>query len=212
MNLKLMDEPGVRNCYADEQPVRDQFWHPGPGEVVIDAGSALGSYSMPALMAGAQVIAIEPDGEARKRFATIAEMNGFTSYVQLDVALFSSSAGYPQAMRAELEDSEYYYLIPPRDTPFATLDQVAVEQGLSRADWIKIDVEGAEFGVIKGGLATLERWHPKLLIEDHTGIYPFVAEMRSQEKILELLDRLGYEVQITSYGPPYRDYIYAEVA
>lgn len=45
------------------------------------------------------------------------------------------------------------------------LDSLVVEQELTRVDVIKMDVEGAELEVIKGGLKTLDRYKPILLIE-----------------------------------------------
>jgi len=46
-----------------------------------------------------------------------------------------------------------------------TLDELVHKYGLRRCDLIKIDVEGAEGGVLRGGRRTLERFKPRLLIE-----------------------------------------------
>ena len=46
-----------------------------------------------------------------------------------------------------------------------TLDAFAEAQGLARLDFIKADVEGWELNVLKGGVATLKRFHPALFLE-----------------------------------------------
>ena len=45
-----------------------------------------------------------------------------------------------------------------------TLDTFCAEQGVAPS-LVKIDVEGAEYQVLRGGAATIEKWHPHLLVE-----------------------------------------------
>src|SRR5262249_41491326 len=45
------------------------------------------------------------------------------------------------------------------------LDDIIRESGVTRVDAIKIDVEGAEYLVLKGAQQTLDRFHPMLLVE-----------------------------------------------
>jgi hypothetical protein len=51
------------------------------------------------------------------------------------------------------------------ETEVIDLDALVAQQALTRLDVIKMDVEGAELEVIKGGLKTLEQYKPILLIE-----------------------------------------------
>lgn len=46
--------------FDDEQGVRDRWWKPQAGDVVLDIGAAFGSYALPALLAGARVICFSP--------------------------------------------------------------------------------------------------------------------------------------------------------
>jgi transketolase len=46
-----------------------------------------------------------------------------------------------------------------------TLDQFAVQHSLERIDLVKCDVEGAELFVLRGGLSTIERTRPVLMLE-----------------------------------------------
>jgi FkbM family methyltransferase len=204
--VRLPDEPGLLEAYADEAPIRDAYWKPRRGDVVIDAGAAVGSYAIPALIAGARVIAVDPDAGATAKLERVAALNGLQDYEIRHCALFDSG-GYPDDMRAALEAGGYSYLIPPRGTEFITLDDVGAS--LDRLDWVKADVEGAELGLLRGGMSTLTRFHPRLLIEDHTEVYPFVAEMRSRHLCIELLEGLGYSVEVIPWGPPPRSYLVA---
>jgi FkbM family methyltransferase len=60
------------------------------------------------------------------------------------------------------------------DVEVQTLDGVCAAAELTRLDFIKIDVEGAELQVLKGGQASIERFRPALLVEiedRHTARY-----------------------------------------
>ena len=56
------------------------------------------------------------------------------------------------------------------------LDAIVKESKLGRVDVIKIDVEGAEFEVLKGTAQTLDDYHPVLIIELEP--QPFKSEKR----------------------------------
>ncbi|MGB7722178.1 MAG: FkbM family methyltransferase [Bryobacteraceae bacterium] len=45
------------------------------------------------------------------------------------------------------------------------LDDIVEESGVARVDAIRIDVEGAEYLVLKGAHETLERYHPEIIVE-----------------------------------------------
>lgn len=197
----LPDEPSILTQFEDEALLRDAHWWPSSGEVALDAGAAIGSYTIPALMRGARVVAVDPDTEATCVLDRIAALNSLVSYEVRNCALFDGP-GYPPEMRIALETSAYPWLIPAPDVEWRTLDQLVAECELTRLDWIKIDVEGAELGVLRGGQESLARFHPRLLIEDHTGIYSYVARMDSARQCRELLAGLGYVIDEVPFNAP----------
>jgi FkbM family methyltransferase len=88
------------------------------------------------------------------------------------------------------------------DVPIATLDSIAVETGPCV---VKIDVEGAELGVIAGGHATLAR--AELVLLEISVLHRFDGEPSFAEAIATM-DRLGFEVfdfpeltQTSAHGP-----------
>ena len=60
------------------------------------------------------------------------------------------------------------------DVKVQTFDGICAGENLTRLDFIKIDVEGAELQVLKGGQAAIERFRPVVLVEiedRHTARY-----------------------------------------
>jgi FkbM family methyltransferase len=60
-----------------------------------------------------------------------------------------------------------------------------------RVDLIKIDVEGAEFLVLKGAMATLRRWHPLVILEHGLGAADEAYGCKPED-LHDLMIGLGY--------------------
>jgi hypothetical protein len=82
----------------------------------------------------------------------------------------------------------------------STLDE---EVGDRQVDMMKIDVEGAEGLVMRGGDALLRRCHPTLLFEFTPGALPAISGI-SGEELLDSLVALGYSLDVVSGGPEER--------
>jgi FkbM family methyltransferase len=74
-------------------------------------------------------------------------------------------------------------------TRLETMDDMQKE--LPAPDFLKVDVEGAELLVLKGALKTLEKSHPKILLEFNKDT--FEAAGYTQQEVLDLLKRFGYK-------------------
>lgn len=193
----------------NEQAVRDKYWHIQSGQVVIDVGCAWGLYTLPALQQGATVYAVDPSNWildlAKDKLERLTIINK---------AVAEEEAGYSEELWKALENTMTahglgVYNLLKRDTEFTTLDKIVKEYDINRLDWIKIDVEGAELSVLKGGINALVKFHPSLLIEDHSLVYEFVKEMDSTRKIKELLLSLDYKIEDYHYDKedPPRGYL-----
>jgi FkbM family methyltransferase len=64
-----------------------------------------------------------------------------------------------------------------------------VKQGYRVPDILKIDVEGAEYDVLKGAMHTLQQFHPKILLATHDTHLPGV-----KDQCISLLKSLGYHI------------------
>lgn len=128
------------------------------GDLFVDVGANVGAYTIWALEAGAEVIALEPDPLAARRLRRNLEVNGYTATV-LEAAA-SDAAG--DAMLSEgfgvlnhlREDGT------GRRVRAVTLDEVL---GDRIAAGVKIDVEGAEDRVLAGAQRALSQRRIRLL-------------------------------------------------
>jgi FkbM family methyltransferase len=176
--------------YDDEAEIRDKYWNPEQGDRVIDVGARYGSYTLPALAAGAYVTAVDPHAQILGLLRAAAELNGFAGELTTVCAALLDGKPYPEQLAAEVGERW-----PAGDVQFTTLDEIAD----GKVDWVKVDVEGAELQVLRGGLRTLEVHHPKLLVEDHTRVYEWVKKNRVAWRVQKLLRHLGYRVRSVPY-------------
>ncbi len=182
----------------DEQAIRDAYWQILPGDVVIDVGAHMGEYTMPALMVGASVWAIDSDDTGLLFLRACAAAHGLAERLKITRYAVYDGGPYPAELMAEIAGSVHHALAPlafPRW--WATLDDLILtgDVDVAKIDYVKVDVEGGELGVLFGAGLTLARYRPRVLIEDHTRIYPWVARQRSAERITGLLHGLDYEVE-----------------
>ena len=78
-------------------------------------------------------------------------------------------------------------------TPVVTIDDYCAENGLTKVDFIRMDIEGAEFMALKGALTILDRDRPHVLLE----IHPPMLQARfgaSGEAVLDLFRDRGYRM------------------
>jgi FkbM family methyltransferase len=78
-----------------------------------------------------------------------------------------------------------------------TLDNFVKENKIKKIDFIKIDAEGMDIDILKGGLDTIEKFRPKMLIE-YLNLGPSGDEKTSSEgfNILNsFLKNLGYQTE-----------------
>ncbi len=158
--------------FQDEQIVRDRHWHPSPGDVVLDVGAAFGSYALPALAMGARVMAFSPADFDTRLLRRNLELNP-----ELSRRCLVLRDGLHQANGWFDPDHNVYSQMPARDAcdhdsaqwlRVRALDSVLAERpGVDRVDLVKLDVEGAELGVLRGAEKVLRRHRPRLLIELH---------------------------------------------
>ena len=66
------------------------------------------------------------------------------------------------------------------------------DQGLEHVDLLKIDVEGFETEVLKGGKQTIDNWSPLIAIERHAFNYKLLGKEKKESHLY--LQSLGYEL------------------
>lgn len=73
----------------------------------------------------------------------------------------------------------------------STIDKEVARLKIKRLDFIKIDVEGAEFKVLKGGARTITRFHPILQYE-YSNVIDHMVGSRNASDSFNFLNNLGY--------------------
>ncbi len=170
-----------------------------PGAVVMDIGGNIGAatlYLAAKVGAGGLVLAYEPDAANLEVFRRNLEVNGAPSQVQLvpkglsdreGVLEFFAGGNYTSSLCQTnyiAGDRRKYHVV---QIPVTTLDAEAARLGLTRLDFVKMDIEGAEVAALKGAQQTLTRFHPPLIVETH------VVDGRSTaEAVEQLLRACGY--------------------
>lgn len=213
--FKIPDDEHIKHTFLDHEPVL-QRWCEGikPGDVVVDVGACYGSYTLPALAAGAYAIAYEPVPQSAKILSDIVEMNGWSDMCAVRELALWDGTEYPELLREQVFGMHY----PSKVLNLTRLDDDMGPLGIhhSQIKRMKLDVEGAEYGVMMGAHNVLIRSRPYLIIEDHESVskdpndevsrYP--ERIKSRWCITKLLDALGYKIENVPWDVS-RNYIVA---
>ena len=181
-----VDPLSHNNTMVDEAVIREQYWNVKEGDVVVDVGAAWGSYTLTALALGANVIAIEPIDAIREELMRDVLMNGWENRCQFYSCAISNE---PWPNPIQFTGSLAVPNLSPayNTTQVRTLDDICLA---TIVDWIKIDVEANELNVLLGGVRTLRRFRPRLVIELHIGVdnlNQYMINNKIPERIRELL-------------------------
>ncbi len=94
------------------------------------------------------------------------------------------------------EEPDRDYIVQPVET--ARLDDIAGKCGLSRVDFIKIDVEGAELPVFKGAHSIISQYRPVIFAEVHEAFTQRIGYR--PEELFAYLAQFGYSADLLEPG------------
>ncbi len=173
------------------------------GDVVWDVGANIGLYTrfFAQVFGAASVVAFEPMTENQTLLKRNIEVGGIGARVtHLPYALFDRSGpatlqvDTAQSGSAALDDvtggrpsagHEQYGLSGKTETvEMRTGDELIVSSQAPAPAVVKIDIEGAEAGCLRGMQQTLAEHRPRLAIELH--------ELETSRDVLQILDSAGY--------------------
>jgi FkbM family methyltransferase len=163
------------------------------GGVMVDVGANFGSYCITVaarLRGHCAIHAFEPHPRVFDRLRKNIALNGASAVNAYQEGLSDreETAGIVE-MRG---NSGATYLRPGRDVAVTTLDRFCERASIARLDLIKIDAEGAELRILRGGATTLARFRPVLLFELNASALERDAATRAD--VLALLHSSGYRV------------------
>ncbi len=172
-----------------------------PGDTVLDGGANVGVFARRALQAGAsKVVCIDPSPEAveclRRNFANEIESKRVVVYAK---GLWNKEDHLEFTMSEQFSLADTVALRGPGlrhsglKVPLTTIDKAIMELGLTRVDFIKLDIEGAEREALEGAVQSIARFQPKIAValEHH---------LRDLEDVPDLIARQWPAARIT-LGP-----------
>lgn len=177
---------------------------PKEGDTVIDIGAHIGRYTITSSKQvgnTGRVVAIEADPENFELLKRNIALNKLTNVLTLNYAVFSTrtrmklyeqsaSAKYNSIMLTRARTMNYV------EVNADTLDSILEQNTINQVNWIKIDVEGAEFEVLKGSTKTLSSNDISLLVEIHN-----IDDPSHYDNILNFLKYHNYEITFENrYG------------
>src|SRR5215212_6132690 len=159
-----------------------EYFRPKEGDIVVDIGAHIGRYTIIAskrVGANGKVVAIEANPSNFEMLNRNIKVNQLTNIISLNNAVYSKQTKIKLYLPGEeLGDTIYNTIISDRaknedkfvEVNANTLDYLLQSKGIKQeqVNWIKIDVEGAEFEVLKGATNILANSKDiALLIEIH---------------------------------------------
>jgi FkbM family methyltransferase len=159
-----------------EQTEQKVYNHPQAhvlkGDIVVDAGAHIGGFARVALQSGAgMVIAIEPEAanilafqknfpdEIRSGRVKLVTKGLWDQPGKLPLHVSSSGDSHSVVVAQSGGKEETIELV--------TLDDLVTSLKLTRIDFIKMDIEGAEKKALQGARQTLSRFHPRLALSSY---------------------------------------------
>lgn len=202
LRVRFDDSALTRAVSRAEVPVEEAFLSLlRPGAVVYDVGANIGWYSLLAARAvgpTGKVVAFEPS----VRNAAVVQANAATNKL-VNVTTIAAAVTDEDGWATFLDKGSLEGRLSKNDTeaqarrrerhkqqplasfvvPVLSLDSWIARADVERPNVVKIDVEGAEVGVIRGMTETLRSAGPTLIIELHG----------TQTEVADALDAVGYE-------------------
>lgn len=174
-----------------------------PGDIVFDIGANLGAYTLVFgqwVGAGGRVYSFEPAPDTRRALEQHVAMNDLGEQVVVRPEAVSEAGGCARFLAAGTSGANRLAPVAAGqgfDVPTVTIDSFCASFGL-RPRLIKIDVEGAELGVLKGARRTIAaggcdlrlyvEMHPRLWDELGTSRREMETELETQGLRAECLD------------------------
>jgi FkbM family methyltransferase len=168
---------------------------------VLDIGANIGYFTMlSASLVGSSgtVTAIEPNPESAKLMEASRRANSFDNVSVLQIAagremgLLVLHGNYSNAMTSAPPD-EASELVRSTTVPSFKVDDLIPTS--KRIDFVKIDVEGAEYNALIGASELIRRCHPTIVSEFSPQTMPGISGVDGRQYLRFLVD-FGYKISV----------------
>ena len=167
--------------------------HINPGNIVFDIGSQAGYYSLIAsklIGKEGKVFSFEPFPANIDFVKKHCHLNNCDNVTLFEVAVSGSSG--KRKFAAKNSFMGHFSQQGELEVDVVTLDELAAKKDIVPPNIIKIDVEGMEYWVLRGG--------EKLILENKPTIFVATHGKENNTRVLQLLRDWGYEVLMIGNG------------
>ena len=187
----------------DVLPIAAQ--HVGADDTVLDVGANIGEFTLFAARRASKVVAFEPVSYLFDRLSGNVALNDMPQVQLVNAGLYDREAKvdiYLSDSRDQLQGTNHgmgnLFSAPPgsrgekEQIQVLRLDDWAQQQNLQGADFVKLDIEGAEFAALRGAEAVLREFRPALVLElehSHSERAGF-----DESELLDYLRALDYQL------------------
>lgn len=186
----VVDEMYREDVYRAKQHLRE-------GAVVVDVGANVGVFSVWAAQRGAEVIAVEPSPANREQLErNVYAHNGIGERITLIAKAIAGEPGFVRIMD-EHKSGGAWTQPAPEGVPTITLDEVIPADG---CDFLKLDVEGAEFSAIEGATFDALRRCKAIAVEFHNE--PMLDRAVPEGSFGRMVEKLGEVFTLEIIGRP----------
>ena len=137
-------------------------------DIVIDAGANIGIFSLFAVSKGALVYAFEPIDKISEVLEKSKALNAYTEEIKIIKKGLSDITGSGEIFIGDIDNNSSIVLKGQNEATqtisLISLDDFVRENNITKIDFIKADIEGAERLLLKGAQKTLKTLKPKLAI------------------------------------------------
>jgi FkbM family methyltransferase len=207
VQYKLVDLESLSILSPMHEPWMIKYLKIRNGEIFVDVGAHIGKYALKIAKENPKsiVIAIEP---ARDTFYALLESirrNRLKNIIALNIAAWDTNTKVKifvteahEGSSAFLHLAESAGVVRIDEVDARRLDDIVERLKLSKINWVKIDVEGAELRVLHGFIKSMLKFKPKIIIE--------IKEF-NRNKALMMLKSIGYKCQQISEDPSHQYFI-----
>jgi FkbM family methyltransferase len=170
------------------------------GGTAVDVGGNIGWVSLnlaDAAGPAGRVISFEPDPSIADQLKYNRDLNGFQSRIEIVCQALGEHPGEIAFNRASGENKGLGSIVSAEGSteqikvPVTTLDRALAERGISKIDFLKIDVEGFEFSVLAGAEGILSRKAIANIMIEWNGVLQ-TRQNRTIDEFCQILLKHGY--------------------
>ena len=197
---------GIVNRYLGPQSEethisQGKYYDLQPGNIVVEVGAFVGYYAMRAselVGPSGHVVAIEAVRENLELLKRNVEANSISNITFVHRAAWNSTGTLNVFRKTKQQASAIPGMVPSdegADVPCDTVDNVLKEAGIERVDFVRMQINGAEWEALEGMEETLSKY-PKLLV---AAILQRDGQP-SWKTVAPQLQKHGYTTTVTSTG------------